>query len=182
MPCADVKRCWQQGQQLWQHSCSSDACRYLGYRWCLLRCTFESRQPVLETKGKVKRQTTKRFFAYGYGGGRLWIWLCLLLHQLRNTSDDTHIPEFPNLFQKKRFIFSTVYHHPDHKIFSLWVGFTTILIQAGGNKVCLAIRFCKDVGIASLIQCWVCVISHTTCWEKRQLTGWWINQGWADNP
>lgn len=71
VPCADVKRCWQQGQQLWQHSCARDACRYLVYHWCLLRCTFESRQPVLETKGKVKRQTTECFSACGYGGGAM---------------------------------------------------------------------------------------------------------------
>lgn len=52
-----------------------------------------------------------------------------LLHQLRNVSGITLIPEFPISFPfpVKKSLYSLVFnHHPDHKIFSLWVGFTTL--------------------------------------------------------
>lgn len=147
VPCADAKPCWQQGQQLWQHSCARDPCRYLVYHWCLLRCIFESRQQVLETKGKVKRQPSECFSAYGYRGkDGLWIWACLFLHQLRYTSGNTHIPEFPIPLPssaKKRVYILYCLTIILITRFSHWVGFTTILIQAGGNEVSLAIRFCK---------------------------------------
>lgn len=92
-----------------------------------------------------------------------------LLHQLGNSSGITLIPEFPISFPfpVKKSLYSLVFNHcPDHKIFSLWVGFTS-LVQAGGND-----KFSSKILQSKMwapSKCWVCMISHTTCWERRQV-------------